>query len=137
MNRSNYVTVAWAALLCALLMLGFSVTASARTVPTRQFNEQVMLRLQTIDEQVARRLPQLPPSFALNAPLLVAGTESTGLHLRKAPSLTSDVVDLLPEGTSVANMGQQAYDMGILWRLVRVPNGSTGWVASQYLQPVR
>ncbi len=137
MNRSNYVLATWAVLLFALIMLAFSVTASAQSMPARKLNGFVPLRLQEIDERVARALPQLPPAFTLNAPLVVAGTADAGLRLRKAPSLTSELIDLLPEGSSVVNMGQQAYDMGILWRLVRASNGATGWVASQYLQPVR
>jgi hypothetical protein len=55
--------------------------------------------------------------------------------LRDAPGTDSDVLDRLDAGTRVRIVGGQVRDDGFTWQRVELA-GRTGWVASEFLDPV-
>ena len=67
----------------------------------------------------------------------VFNTEGQGLFLRQDHSGDSQVLKTLPDGTVVTVVGQDFSGPDRVWKNVREPDGSTGWVASDYLQPVQ
>jgi hypothetical protein len=62
----------------------------------------------------------------------VAGTSGLGLCLRSAPSLSSSVILVMPEGSSVTLLGDTQTADGYLWRHLTYAS-QTGWAAAQYL----
>jgi hypothetical protein len=63
----------------------------------------------------------------------VANTDGQGANLRQRPSTTAPVVKLVPDGTTVDVIGADQPSEGRVWRNVREPGGSTGWVAAELL----
>jgi len=136
----------------ALIGLGNPPTAEQPTrVPTRT----VTPRAGTTPSQPATPTPLVtsalptvaPPPAATNTPrpptatpspkgktAVVTGTSDVGgLSLRRAPSITGELIDKLPDGTVVELLGESKSDGTIEWQRVRDPRGREGWVAGQYL----
>ena len=67
----------------------------------------------------------------------VFNTEGQGLFLRQDHSGDSQVLKTLPDGTIVTVVGQDFSGPDRVWKNVREPDGSTGWVAADYLQTVQ
>jgi hypothetical protein len=66
--------------------------------------------------------------------LVVAHTDGVGARLRTAP-VTGPVARLLGEGTAVVEIGSELDVDGAGWRQVRAPDGTSGWMAADLLQP--
>lgn len=69
--------------------------------------------------------------------LRVANTEGQGARLRAAPSLTAELIAVLPDGAIVQAIGQERVVAEEGWRQVRAPDGIVGWIASELLVPAR
>ena len=62
----------------------------------------------------------------------VAGTGGIGLRLRTQPSLTSQILTVMPEGSPVHLLGPTQTADEYLWRQITFST-TTGWAAAQYL----
>ena len=69
-----------------------------------------------------------PPSAV---PLVVSGTGSSGVILRRSPD--GERIASANEGEQVAGLSETAQAGGREWRRVRAPNGTEGWVAGEFL----
>ena len=58
-----------------------------------------------------------------------------GLNVRRLPSLTSGILERLPDGSTVRALGQTRRAGGVQWRRVRTNTGITGWASADVLQP--
>lgn len=58
-----------------------------------------------------------------------------GLNVRRLPSLTSGILERLPDGSMVRGLGQTRRAGGVQWRRVRTSTGITGWASADILQP--
>lgn len=65
-----------------------------------------------------------PPLF------LIAGTDGEGVRLRRTPG--GDAIKVYEEGVRLEQVGPDQDVQGTLWRNVRAPDGTVGWVAAQY-----
>ncbi|MEJ0090590.1 MAG: PKD domain-containing protein [Limisphaerales bacterium] len=62
----------------------------------------------------------------------VAGTSGLGLRLRSAPGLTSTILLVMPEGSTVTLLGDTQNADGYLWRHLTYA-AQNGWADAQYL----
>ena len=62
--------------------------------------------------------------------LVVAGTQGTGVRLRRTPG--GDALRVYPEGTRLEQLGPDQDVGGVVWRNVRAPDGQEGWVAAEF-----
>jgi|HigsolmetaAR201D_1030396.scaffolds.fasta_scaffold23906_1 Bacterial SH3 domain. len=84
---------------------------------------------QSIEPEV--EIPPQPLFF------VVSGTEEQGLFLRADTSTSSQILETLPEGTRVEQIGDDFHGPDRIWRPVRAPSGQEGWVAIEWLQPAQ
>jgi SH3-like domain-containing protein len=71
------------------------------------------------------------PAFPAFSPVWqVANTGGSGANLRSQPGTEAPPVKLLAEGTSVTGAAHA-------WRQVSEANGTSGWVADEFLAPTR
>ena len=68
---------------------------------------------------------------------VVANTGGDGLNLRRTPGPDGEVVTRLPDGTRLESVGPDRTVNGVVWRNVRAPDGSEGWVAAEFTQESR
>ncbi len=76
-------------------------------------------------------VPTMPPRI-----FVIVNTGSEGLFLRAEASSNSAVLETLPDGTRVEQIGDDVNDSAYTWRYVRTPSGQVGWVATAWLEPV-
>ncbi len=57
-----------------------------------------------------------------------------GLNVRRLPSLTSGILERLPDGSTVRGLGQTRRAGGVQWRRVRTSTGTMGWASADVLQ---
>lgn len=57
-----------------------------------------------------------------------------GLNLRQRPSFGAKVLEVLPVGTPIQNIGAEYVPAG--WLFVMTEDGKTGFVAAKYVSPV-
>lgn len=83
--------------------------------------------------------PQPPASEgdAAGGAFVVTNTGTQGLFLRAEPSPDATIVDTLPDGTRVEQIGEDSIGANYVWRHVRSPGGQEGWVAVDWLQPAQ
>ena len=72
-----------------------------------------------------------PPARTDLSPLVVRGTGRDGLVVRREPG--GERVALADEGQTVTDLGEERLAEGRVWRRVRVPDGTEGWVAAAFL----
>lgn len=75
------------------------------------------------------------PLMPTDAAFTVANTGELGLFLRVDHTLTSTVLETLPDGMWVEQTGVAFVGPDRVWWRVRTPGGNEGWVAAEYLQP--
>ncbi len=75
------------------------------------------------------------PAGALAPAFVVVNTGGLGLRMRASPSTDGAVVETLPDGARVEQIGEDSMGSSYVWRKVRAPSGSEGWVAVDFLQP--
>lgn len=62
---------------------------------------------------------------------VVANTEGAGVNFRSSPGGTD--IGSWPEGARMTEIGEMRQASGRNWRNVRAPDGTTGWVAADFL----
>lgn len=65
----------------------------------------------------------------------VVDTGSRRARLRARPSLQAPILAAVPNGARVVDLGTEATADGLVWRRVRAPTGSLGWIAATLLVP--
>jgi hypothetical protein len=83
---------------------------------------------------VAVPTPVLVPTPTVEHWMVVGRTNGLGLVLRPAPASPARVL-LLQEGARVRVTGSAVQQGGHAWAPVTTSNGTSGWVASEYLAP--
>jgi SH3-like domain-containing protein len=81
-------------------------------------------------------VPNITPSFAQTGSsggqaLTVVKTEGQGVNFRTSPG--GAPVGSWPDGARMTEVGDSKQVNGRTWRNVRAPDGTTGWIASDYL----
>ena len=64
---------------------------------------------------------------------VVRGTGGSGARLRVQPGNSGQILTVLPENTPLLVIGQDRTADGLVWRNVRAPNGSEGWIAASFV----
>ena len=77
------------------------------------------------------------PPPAQGAQFQVINTGSEGLFLRPNPNTDNQVLTTLEEGAVVTIIGEDFVGPDRVWKNVRAPDGTEGWAASDWLQPVQ
>ena len=72
--------------------------------------------------------PAAPPAARA---FIVANTGGDGVYLRRSPQL-NDRLSAFPERTRLEEIGPETTVDGIVWRHVRAPDGTAGYVPAQY-----
>lgn len=65
----------------------------------------------------------------------VKESDGTGANLRDKPGQTGTVVKTIPEGTVLEVIGEDKQMDGKAWKNVKDEEGTTGWMASELLEP--
>ena len=78
--------------------------------------------------------PVLQPTPAPAERVTVAQTRGLGVNLRAMPGEKSARIKTLPEGTQLEVVGPDERIGGVVWRNVRDPGGTVGWVAASFLK---
>ncbi|MGE3267879.1 MAG: cellulase family glycosylhydrolase [Chloroflexota bacterium] len=65
----------------------------------------------------------------------VAGTDGQGVSLREKPGVASRRLTVVPEGARLTVIGEDAQGDGRTWRNVKSANGTSGWVAAEFVRP--
>ncbi len=64
---------------------------------------------------------------------VVRGTGGSGARLRTQPGNGGQIITVVPENTPLLVIGQDRTADGLVWRNVRAPNGSEGWIAASFV----
>jgi hypothetical protein len=64
----------------------------------------------------------------------VANTDGQGVSLRERPGVSGRRLTVATEGTRLVVIGADVQADGHTWRNVKAPNGTAGWVASEYVK---
>lgn len=80
--------------------------------------------------------PAAPPAGnPSGAAFVVVNTGGLGLRMRASPGTDGAIVETLPDGARVEQIGEDSIGSSYVWRNVRAPSGTEGWVAVDFLQP--
>jgi hypothetical protein len=87
--------------------------------------------------------PEASPSPAAENPgaadeakkVKVKESDGTGANLRDKPGQTGTVVKTIPEGTELEVIGEDKQMDGKAWKNVKDEEGTSGWMASELLEP--
>jgi hypothetical protein len=66
-------------------------------------------------------------------PMRIFNTDGQGARLRAEPSRTAPVLKTVPEGTTVSPTGAAERHGDLMWRPVRLEDGTEGWIAVDFL----
>src|SRR5215212_3605900 len=85
---------------------------------------------------LALTIPTISPSFAQTntssgQALTVVNTDGQGINFRVSPG--GAPVGSWPEGAKMTEVGDSKQASGRTWRNVRAPDGTTGWIAADFL----
>ncbi|MBA2362624.1 MAG: hypothetical protein H0V86_03735 [Chloroflexia bacterium] len=67
--------------------------------------------------------------------MLRVASNGLGMNVRRMPSLTSGIVERLPDGAMVRDLRQTRQTGSVQWRRVQTRSGATGWASADVLQP--
>lgn len=132
------LVAAAAAVLIILLMLVLLFRPSDEQTATTPENIPTENSLEGFGgDVIPETLPAEPEPIQPTAQpfFVVFGTEEQGLFLRADTNTSSQILETLPEGTRVEQIGDDFPGPDRVWRRVRVPSGQEGWVAVEWLQP--
>jgi hypothetical protein len=137
------VAIAAAVAVFAIFVLIFW-NGSRRPLPQRpQPTAAAAFNLPPVDQPTPTTRP-ITPTAALPIPGTTGGaqfrvfnTEGLGLFLRPEPNTNNQPIKTLPDGTIVTIIGEDFVGPDRVWKHVRDPEGSEGWVASDFLEPVQ
>jgi hypothetical protein len=73
-----------------------------------------------------------PVPSATPAPLYVGKTDGDGIWLRASPP-SGDKLQAWPDGTKMVTVGPDKSVDGKVWKNVKDPKGTVGWVSADYL----
>lgn len=132
-----YNTVALAVIALGALMI-FAFGQSSLSPFARHIAEAAAAPTATM----VRSLPALPtatptpPSVATSTPsplraFVVANTGGDGVYLRRTPQ-AGDKLAAWPDNTRLDEIGPEQTISGVVWRQVRAPDGTAGFVPAQY-----
>jgi hypothetical protein len=65
--------------------------------------------------------------------VVVRGTGGSGARLRSQPGNAGPTITVVPEYTPLVVIGVDRQADGLVWRNVRTPNGTEGWVAASFV----
>jgi len=105
----------------------------------------------TPESSIGQTLPELPsPTPPISATtqidssgagggaqFRVMNTGSEGLFLRPDPSSSNQPIKTLPDGTIVTIIGEDSVGADHVWKHVRDPDGTEGWVAADFVEAVQ
>ncbi|NJN67742.1 MAG: SH3 domain-containing protein [Chloroflexaceae bacterium] len=91
--------------------------------------------LQTLPSVTPEPPTPEPPPSPMPTYFVVANTGGQGLFLRSDHSVNSTVLETLPDGTQVEQVGEDFAGAEYVWRQVRAPDGQVGWVSVDWLAP--
>jgi hypothetical protein len=145
LQRGGWRIVAIAAAVVFVIILALILNRQARELPNNSTagNALPTAGLSTGAEPTVggaaaeTSAPTSAPPAAQGAQFRVTGTETEGLFLRADADQNSTVLMTLPEGTVVTVIGEDKSGPNYTWKHVRAPDGTEGWAASDYLQPVQ
>lgn len=108
------------------------------TTPTSAVTGGLVLPTQPGDPALAIPPPatDVPAAPAEGAQFQVTGTSTDGLFLRPEPNTDTSPITTIPEGSVVTVIGDDSPGPNYNWKHVRAADGSEGWVAADFLQPV-
>ena len=66
-------------------------------------------------------------------PMRIANTDGMGARLRSEPSRMARVLKTVPEGVTISPTGPAERHGDLLWRPVRLEDGTQGWIAIDFL----
>lgn len=115
--------------------------------PTLTFTPTWTPSPQPTNTSTATALPTETPTLTSTPTLTPTATETPtatpqtavvsypfGINLRSAPSLTAEIIGVVPSDTVVVLLGGMETADGLDWQQVLV-NGQTGWLSAAFLQP--
>jgi membrane protease YdiL (CAAX protease family) len=76
-----------------------------------------------------------PPAGVTQQIVVVRGTGGSGARLRSQPGNAGPTITVVAEYTPLVVVGADRQADGIVWRNVRAPNGSEGWIAANFVTP--
>jgi Bacterial SH3 domain len=105
----------------------------------------------TAESGIGQALPELPsptPPISATTQLDASGagggaqfrvlnTGSEGLFLRPEPNSDNAPIKTLPDGAIVTIIGDDSVGVDHVWKHVRDPEGTEGWVAADFVAPVQ
>ncbi|MDQ3326996.1 MAG: SH3 domain-containing protein [Chloroflexota bacterium] len=112
------------------------VTIRATAPPTKPASTEPPTSTPTTTIARATRTPTSRPVPSRIITLRVA-SNGLGLNVRRLPSLNSGIIERLPDGSRVRDLGQTRRIEGVQWRRVRTGSGANGWASADVLQPAR
>jgi hypothetical protein len=137
----------YVAALAVLVLVGFVVVLSfgggdnkpdQATAPTRRTPSAV--RTVPVIGGTVVALPTVTPAPSPSPTpgsqiFIVSNTGTQGLFLRATHTTDGQILETLPEGTRVEQVGEDFTGPNYVWRNIRAPSGQEGWVAIDWLRP--
>ena len=80
-------------------------------------------------------VPTTNPAVSAPKPYAVANTGGVGVYIRQSPKM-ADRIKAWPDSTLMSSLGEVVQSEDREWRKVRDPDGTVGWVPSEYLVPL-
>ena len=122
--------------LAVIVVVGVSWIAAARQPGPRATVEIAAVTALAPDPVPINAPTPIPATAPASAPerLVVANTGRSGVNLRVRAGDRAQRLKTLPEGTALEVAGADETADGLLWRNVRDPNGTVGWVSAQFVR---
>jgi hypothetical protein len=79
--------------------------------------------------------PSPTPSEGSSRFVRVGNTDGDPVRVRSEPSRSGSVIASVTEGTRLVALGGTQRGGDLQWQRVRIPNGSEGWIAADFLTP--
>lgn len=114
-----------------------SVASSARTPVATVTSVSAVATSPPIAVVMAATPPPAPASTPSSGTqrYRIGNTGGDGAFLRRSPRL-ADRMNAWPDNTILVDLGEEASGDGLTWRKVQAPNGSTGYMPTQWLVAV-
>jgi hypothetical protein len=120
--------------LAVIVVVGVSWIAAARQPGPRATVEFAAVTASAPDPVPVSAPMPVPATVSAPERLVVANTGRSGVNLRVRAGDRAQRLKILPEGTALEVAGADETADGLLWRNVRDPNGTVGWVSAQFVR---